>query len=263
MIKRIISGGQTGADRAALDFAIKMDLPHGGWVPKGRMAEDGSIPAQYHLTEMPSKSHSKLTEKNVVDSDGSLIVSHGRLTGGSQYTMDMAIMHSRPWLHINLNETTVLEAAQQVIDWALSNRIETLNVAGPRESKDPMIYRAVYELLQTIYYIAISEANVVALRGTSIPKTVDEVVKRLIANMPLKFKVDLSKMDEGDLINLHFSFGAFIRNQFGLWNENVDLLIDCRDLSGITFMNADDATAFIIWELWNRLSKTHKLRVVK
>ena len=126
-----------------------------------------------------------------------------------------------------------------------------------------MIYRAVYDLLQTIYYIAISETNVVALRGTGMPKTVDEAVKRLIANMPLKFKVELSKMDEGDLINLHFSFGAFIRNQFGLWNQNVDLLADCRDLSGITFMNADDATAFIIWELWKRLRKTHKLRVVK
>jgi hypothetical protein len=263
MIKRIISGGQTGADRAALDFAIKVDLPHGGWIPKGRLAEDGPIPARYHLTEMPTKSHPKRTERNVIESDGTLIVSHGKLKGGSQYTMDMAVMHSRPWLHINLNETTVLEAAQQVIEWTLSNRIETLNVTGPRESKDPMIYRAVYDLLQTIYYIAISETNVVALRGTGMPKTVDEAVKRLIANMPLKFKVELSKMDEGDLINLHFSFGAFIRNQFGLWNQNVDLLADCRDLSGITFMNADDATAFIIWELWKRLRKTHKLRVVK
>jgi hypothetical protein len=103
----------------------------------------------------------------------------------------------------------------------------------------------------------------VALRGTGMPKTVDEAVKRLIANMPLKFKVDLSKMDEDELINLNFSFGAFIRNQFGLWNENFDLLTDCRDLSGITFMNADDATAFIIWELWKRLRETHKLRVVK
>ena len=84
MIKRIISGGQTGAGRAALDFAIKMDLPHGGWVPKGRKSEDGPIPARYHLTEMPTKSYPKRTEQNVVDSDGTLIVSHGKLKGGSQ-----------------------------------------------------------------------------------------------------------------------------------------------------------------------------------
>jgi hypothetical protein len=263
MIKRIISGGQTGADRAALDFAIKVDLPHGGWVPKGRLAEDGTTPARYHLTEMPSKSYAKRTEKNVVDSDGTLIVSHGKLKGGSQYTMDMAIMHSRPWLYINLDETTVLEAAQQVIDWLLNNRIKTLNVAGPRESKDPMIYRAVYDLLQTVYYIAISEENFVALRGTGMPKTVDEAVKRLIANMPLKVKSEMAKMEESELIDLHFSFGAFIRNQFGLWSGNEDLLNDCRQKAGITFMHHDDAAAFIIGELWERLRKTHQLRVVK
>ena len=145
----------------------------------------------------------------------------------------------------------------------MNNQIETLNVAGPRASKDPKIYRAVFELLETVYYIAIAEENVVAMRGIGMPKTVDDAVKRLIANMPLKFKVDLSKMDEGELINLHFTFGVFIRNQFGLWNENADLLNDCRELSGVTFMHPDDAAAFIIEELWKRLRKTHQLRVVK
>jgi hypothetical protein len=71
------------------------------------------------------------------------------------------------------------------------------------------------------------------------------------ANMSLKFKVDLSKMDEGELVNLHFTVGVFIRNQFGLWNENTDLLNDCRKLTGINFMNADDAAAFIMEELCN------------
>jgi hypothetical protein len=145
----------------------------------------------------------------------------------------------------------------------MENRIEVLNIAGSRASKDPKIYRAVYELLETIYYMAVSKENVVAIRGVGMPKTVDDAVKRLIANMPLKFKVDLSKMDEGELINLHFTFGAFIRNQFGLWSGNEDLLNDCRQMSGITFMHPDDAAAFIIGELWERLGKTHKLRVVK
>ena len=263
MLKKIISGAQSGADRAALDFAIKMEIPHGGWIPKGRLAEDGPLPSKYNLKEMRTKSYPRRTEKNVVDSDGTLIVSHGKLTGGSQYTMDMAILHGKSWLHIDLNETSTLEAAQKVIDWALDNRIETLNVAGPRASKDPKIYRDVFELLETVYYIAIAEENVVAMRGIGMPKTVDDAVKRLIANMPLKFKVDLSKMNEGELINLHFTFGVFIRNQFGLWDENTDLLNDCRKLSGITFMHPDDSAAFIIEELWKRLRKTHQLRAVK
>ena len=178
MIKKIISGGQTGADRAALDFAIKMEIPHGGWVPKGRLAEDGPLPSKYNLKEMRSKIYPKRTEKNVLDSDGTLTVSHGRLTGGSQYTMDMAIMHGKPWLHINLNERSTLDAAQKVIDWVLSNEIEILNFAGPRASKDSKIYRAVFELLETIYYISIAEENVVAMRGIGMPKTVDDAVKR-------------------------------------------------------------------------------------
>ena len=91
MIKRIISGGQTGADRAALDFAIDKGIPHGGWVPIGRLAEDGQIPDRYHLSEMNTKSYPKRTEQNVKDSDGTLIISHGLISGGSRYTLDMAV----------------------------------------------------------------------------------------------------------------------------------------------------------------------------
>lgn len=263
MIKRIISGGQTGADRAALDFAIKMNLPHGGWVPKGRSAEDGPIPARYNLKEMPTKNFPQRTERNVKKADGTLIISHGKLTRGSDLTQKMAIKNNKPYLHIDLNETSIFEAAEQIIQWVMENRIGVLNIAGSRASKDPKIYRAVYEILETIYYMAISKENVVAIRGIGMPTTVEEAVKRLIANMPLKFKVDLSRMAEGELINLHFTLGAFIRNQFMLWSGNEDLLNDCRKMSGITFMNPDDATAFIIGELWERLSKTHQLRVVK
>jgi hypothetical protein len=112
MLKKIISGGQTGADRAALDFAIKIKIPHGGFIPKGRLAEDGPLPSKYNLKEMRTKSYPRRTEKNVVDSDGTLIVLRGRLTGGSQYTMDMALLHEKPWLHNDLTETSILEAAQ-------------------------------------------------------------------------------------------------------------------------------------------------------
>ena len=263
MIKKIMSGGQTGADRAALDFAIKMDLPHGGWVPKGRVAEDGPLPDKYKLQEMQTANYPKRTEQNIIDSDGTLIITHGKLTGGSRLTKEFAENQKRPYLHIDLNETAIFEAAEQIIQWVMENRIGVLNIAGSRASKDPKIYRAVYELLETIYYMAISKENVVAIRGVGIPTTVEEAVKRLIANMPLKFRVDMSRMAEGELINLHFTLGAFIRNQFMLWSENEDLLNDCRQMSGITFMNPDDATAFIIEELWNRLRKTHQLRVVE
>lgn len=263
MIHRIISGGQTGADRAALDFAIKMDIIHGGWVPKGRLAEDGPIPARYHLTEMPTKSYPKRTEKNVVDSDGTLIVSHGKLTDGSKYTMEMAVMHGRTWLHIDLDRTPAFHAAQQVMKWIDENRIETLNVAGPRASKDPKIYKAVFDLLQTVTYLAISENSVVAIKGAGMPKTVDEAVKRLIANMPLKAKAELAKQDEAELSSLHFTFGSFIRNQFGLWSGNDALLNDCRWIAMDQYLRPEQAVMVIVKELWKRLKETHRLKVIK
>jgi len=104
MINKIISGGQTGADQGALDAAIQMGIPHGGWIPKGRLAENGPLDPKYLLQEMPTASYPKRTEKNVLDSTGTLIISHGPLSGGSLRTQKLAKQHHRPWLHIDLNK---------------------------------------------------------------------------------------------------------------------------------------------------------------
>ena len=84
MIEKIISGGQTGADQGALDAAINLGIPHGGWIPKGRITEDGPLPDRYNLIEMPSASYPDRTRKNIRESDGTLILSHSRLTSGSE-----------------------------------------------------------------------------------------------------------------------------------------------------------------------------------
>src|SRR2546428_7239726 len=100
MIEKIISGGQTGADRAALDFAIARGIPHGGWCPRGRLAEDGVISDRYQLTETPSANSAQRTEGNVRDSDGTVIFSIGpKLTGGSKQTAEFARQHRKPCLH--------------------------------------------------------------------------------------------------------------------------------------------------------------------
>ena len=105
MISKIISGGQTGADRAALDVAIELDIPHGGCIPKGRKTDDGTLPEKYCLNEMPTASYSARTEKNVLDSDGTLIISHGKLNGGAALTRQFAKKHNRPWMHVDLDKT--------------------------------------------------------------------------------------------------------------------------------------------------------------
>ena len=151
MIQKIISGGQTGADRAALDFAIRHNIPYGGWVPKGRKTEDGTLPEKYSLQEMPTGRYSKRTEKNVLDSDGTLIVSHGLLTGGSALTTSFAELHRKPWIHIDLEITSCSEAARTIQEWVVRNGIKTMNVAGPRASKDPEIFGAVMEILNEVF----------------------------------------------------------------------------------------------------------------
>ncbi|BCO10364.1 hypothetical protein GF1_27400 [Desulfolithobacter dissulfuricans] len=147
---KIISGGQTGADRAALDAAIRLNIPHGGWLPRGRRTEEGSLPSRYRLQELPSANYRDRTRQNILDSDGTLIVSFGPLTGGSALTEALAIRHRRPCLHIDLELWQPERAKKAIEQWLRDHNIETLNVAGPRASGEPRIYRAVFDLLLQI-----------------------------------------------------------------------------------------------------------------
>jgi hypothetical protein len=146
--KRIVSGGQTGADRAALDWAIGRRIPHGGWCPRGRRAEDGAILVRYRLTETPSRDYRQRTHWNVRDSDGTLIVSGARvLTGGSALTARIAQRLGRPWLHVHPGA----DAPRAIRDFLERHRVRTLNVAGPRASRDPAIYGYVIEVLMSAF----------------------------------------------------------------------------------------------------------------
>jgi len=160
-VQKIISGGQTGADRAALDFAIDNDIPYGGWVPKGRRTEDGRLPVKYHLQEMPTEDYSKRTLQNVLDADGTVIISHGFLTGGSALTREFAIQYKKHWLHIDLKELSLPEGAEKLSSWLKENEIAVLNVAGPKAGKDPKVYEAVLRLLKETFNTSPSAA----LRG--------------------------------------------------------------------------------------------------
>jgi hypothetical protein len=147
-VAKIISGAQTGVDRAALDAALELGIPHGGWVPKGRRAEDGIIPEKYKMMEMPTELYAGRTERNILDSDGTLIISRGVLTEGSDLTRQLAIKHERPWLHTDLDRIGATEAARTIHAWLERNGISVLNVAGPRASKDPGIYRLTRDILK-------------------------------------------------------------------------------------------------------------------
>ncbi len=147
-IEKIIAGGQTGADRAALDFAIERGNPHGGWCPRGRRAEDGIIPPRFRLRETPSIGYSQRTEWNVRDSDGTVIFTIAdRLQGGSATTARFARKYGKPCLHLAAVRPGVDHAA--VLRWFVQrHKIKVLNVAGPRGSDEPTVARFVTSTLR-------------------------------------------------------------------------------------------------------------------
>lgn len=143
LVERIVSGGQTGADRAALDVALELGLARGGWVPRGRRAEDGPIPQRYEgMVETVSDRHAQRTELNVRDSDATLVLTLGPVAGGTALTVDLARRMGRPLLVLDLAEQPAGEAVAALRRWLASVRPRTLNVAGPRASEAPGIGRA-------------------------------------------------------------------------------------------------------------------------
>ncbi|QQS39966.1 MAG: putative molybdenum carrier protein [Acidobacteriota bacterium] len=140
-VEKVVSGGQTGADRAGLDAAVELGLETGGWIPKGRLAEDGLVPRSYStLKETDSANYPERTELNVRDSDCTVIVSRGKLTGGSLLTFEIAKQYGKPAIHIDLRSESPEKAALRLRDWLERNGCRVLNVAGPRASSDREIY---------------------------------------------------------------------------------------------------------------------------
>lgn len=148
MVEKIVSGGQTGVDRAALDFALETGLSCGGWCPKGRLAEDGPIDLHYPLEENSSTDYSVRTRQNVLDSDGTLILNMGPLSGGTAYTEDSALAAGRPCLIVALDQDPDPDDARK---WLDREGIQTLNVAGPRASKQVGIYQAAQDFLGVLF----------------------------------------------------------------------------------------------------------------
>ena len=274
MLKKIISGGQIGADQAALDAAIKYNFPHGGWIQKGRKTQSGTLPDKYHLKEMFVSGYKERIEKNVIKSDGTVIISHGDLSGGADYSQKMTEKHNRPCLHINLRSTPVFMAASEINTWIIENDIEIMNVTGSRASEDSDIYKDTIYIIEGTILLSLVNAK----SGEHLtdydrkelldklpipPKTVEEAVDRLISDLDLEARVKIANMNLDDLVNFHSNLHIYFKNAFGVWSGNKELLADCRSISNEPIYNEDDATVVIIGVLWQKLHDTHKLKIVK
>ncbi len=271
-----MSGGQIGADQAALDVAIKLAIPHGGWIQKGRKTQSGTLPDKYKLKEMPTASYIKRIEQNVIDSDGTLIISHGSLTGGSDHSRKMILKHKRQLLHIDLLQIEALQAAKLIDSWISLHQIKILNVTGPRASEDPKIYKATMDILESAYYLSQVENRTFTLdsfyqippKGRSSSsqihtKTVNDAVELLNTEMPLKDRTTMANLTKDELASLNLTLGIYIRNQLFQKGANLELLASCSHVSENEHLSESDAAFVIIEKLWEELRRTHRLRIVK
>ncbi len=149
MLLRLVSGGQTGADRAALDAALAAEFPCGGWCPSRRQAEDGPIPAHYPLQEL-NGGYSVRTLANVKHSDATLIVYRDSISGGTASTLRFCKQQQRPYLLIDSAQLDIQQAVAMIEQFIAQHQVETLNVAGPRASGCPSIYAVTREVLDRV-----------------------------------------------------------------------------------------------------------------
>jgi hypothetical protein len=223
------------------------------------------------MIEMPTKSYPERTDKNIRESDGTLILSHGMLTGGSEYTRKLALKFNKPTLQIDLSQKVRFDAAVQINNWIVEHDIKILNVAGSRASKDSKIYQATLDIMESVLFLCFSENNFIhrAKRWndndhpTDMPKTVDEAAEDIIAGMDLRDRTILANLSEDDLISLQLTLGLYIKQQMEVWSVNEILKESCIQACREKDLDESNSAMVIIEKIWEKLRETHKLRVVK
>jgi len=274
MLKKIISSGQTEAEQAALDAAIKLGVPHGGWIPKRKLTETGALPPKYRLQEMPTDTYSECIEQNVIDSKGTLILSCGKPTGHLDFARKMTLKHRHQLLGIDLDLTNFIDAASLVHDWIQLRHIDALYVTGSGATVNPDVGNHTTFIVESAILLSLMNADsgshVVydsgeGLSGKSfgIPKTVNEAVEQIISEMSLQDRVKLANLKREDMEPFGMTFRIFIRNRLFQKGANRDLIKSCIAVSGNDDLNEGDAAFVIIEKLWEKLKETHKLKIVK
>jgi hypothetical protein len=272
MIEKIISGGQTGASRAALDAAMKLGIAHGGWVLHGRMTEDGPLPDKYDIKEMPDQNLSQRTKKNIKEAGGTLILSHEKFREQFDFIKKISERFSKPVLHIDLHTTIAFNAATRINDWIVDNDISVLNVTGPRDEQDPKIYQATLDIIQAVFFLNLTETNMgnpiqahdhPKIESRPAPKTVEEAVERILKDMPLKNRSTMANLREEELPSLQLTLGLYIKRLLDQWPQDEAFAASCIAASREEGMDESSLTMVMIKKLWKKLKETHRLRVVK
>lgn len=273
MIGKIISGGESGVEQAALDIAVKMDIARGGWITSWQKEDLGKKAGRYGLSEMPDVNYARVAEHNVSDSNGVLIISRGDLISNSALHRRIAQKINRPCLCIDLNKTAEFQATEQISAWIARHRIRILNITGPKESGEGRFYEITYNILETVFLMLIaSDAQNEAVAAdersahllsdfVNLPKTLEEAADMLAERLSFREKTKIANMPEHKLTNAAITLGAYIRSEFRM-DTNEELMFACRRIFG-SEGTIDDAILLIIERMWRQLQKANVLRVVR
>jgi hypothetical protein len=269
MIHKIISGGQTGADQAALDVAVKYNISYGGWIPMGRRTEAGPLPSRYRLAVMPTRDYRDRTRQNILDSQGTAIFYRRHLTGGSRLTRNLAYTEGKPYLAVDLWHNDPFEAAVMLQSFVFETHIQVLNVAGPRASHDPGIYADVKMILETVVYLQFMAQEkqwphaFVPCSDPAFPDRVDAAVDLLMPELPLKAKADIARLDPAEIDLLYFSWLEDLRFRLGLDAGNLNLLDDCRRRAELEHFTVEDAVMLVIKAVKSACDQACRLRIIR
>ncbi|MCG8633690.1 MAG: putative molybdenum carrier protein [Desulfobacterales bacterium] len=272
MLTQIVSGGQTGADQAALDVAIKLNIPHGGWIAKGRKTESGPLPEIYKLREMTVSDYPSRTRQNIIDSQGTIIISRGPLRGGSKLTQSFARVKGKPNCHIDLLKQDTFEAAIILQAFIKENLIQVLNVAGPRASHDPGIYFEVKSILEAMLYLMYLDSDAETELADLVPepagerpscRTLDEAVKIIINSLSLKHRARVARMGNDRLKDLYFAWMDSVKIMTGLDSDSSGLMDALRrNRTTVNAYTPEDGAMDIIRGVKEHLTDHYRLRIL-
>ena len=270
MIRKIVSNGRIGVSRGALDAAMALDIPHGGWMLNEGPAAGEPMPDQYRLQKMKTGSVAKCVERNVKAAEGTLILtSNDKLPDDALCARKIANKHHLPWLHINLGRTAEFETAQLIHEWLKDRKIQIIHVVGSTRGKTiENISQTTSGLLEAVYYLGLIENNMTetyrpaSQQQETPPESMDEIVSRISADMTLKDRVIVANLQESQLELLQPTLGRYVFGQIEHWQKT-----HAHDfsLSGLErgIADVEDAASAIIKRLWVKLRGTHRLRRVE
>jgi hypothetical protein len=274
MISKIVTSGRTGVELAGLDVAAKLGISHGGWAPRGMRNDQGPLPAQYGLQEVLSMGFKKAMEQNIMNSDGTLLITRGRKTVETRYAVETALRYQRQFLHVDLSQHSAFEAASLTTTWVSLQNIKIVFVTGPSAHHDAAIYDQTKKILETAFYLEFVKTGLhpehppLAPLADDAPRpetphSVDEAIARLKKILPLKDRAIIANMQPEELDHLRSGLGDYIKQNFGIYTGNMSLLQSCAELAGIVQPLPEEACAVILKALWKDLQTTHKLRIIK